>query len=91
MAYLSEELIRYEKVFPCAYYTFTILERRWKALLSEDNVWGSFGVHPKYAEQWSAETEATLRDAVRHYKVKAVGEIGLDYSKGQVDNVISYC
>ncbi|XP_067946633.1 uncharacterized protein [Watersipora subatra] len=57
-------------------------ERRWKALLSEYNVWGSFGVHPKFAEQWNEETEASLRKALQHPKVRALGEIGLDYSKG---------
>lgn len=64
------------------YFRYTFAERKWKALLSEDNVWGSFGVHPKSAELWNKETEAMLRHALRHNKVKAVGEIGLDYSKG---------
>ncbi|KAF6039192.1 hypothetical protein EB796_002504 [Bugula neritina] len=57
-------------------------ERSWKAMLSEDNVWGSFGVHPRSAELWNKETEAMLRSVLRHEKVRALGEIGLDYSKG---------
>ena len=50
-------------------------------MLSEENIWGSFGVHPKLADQWNVDTEARLRRALTHSKVRALGEIGLDYSQ----------
>ena len=52
----------------------------WKDVLAEDNVWGAIGCHPKCATDFGPRQEAALRVMVRHPKVKAVGEIGLDYS-----------
>jgi TatD DNase family protein len=37
------------------------------------------GVHPHDARTWSAEAAASLRERLRHPRVVAVGEMGLDY------------
>lgn len=37
------------------------------------------GIHPTEAEEWSDETERVLREAAANPKVRAIGEIGLDY------------
>jgi TatD DNase family protein len=37
------------------------------------------GVHPHNAKDWKKEDEALLKSLVSHEKVKAIGEIGLDY------------
>lgn len=44
-----------------------------------DWVYAAVGIHPTDALEWSEETEAELRQFIRHPKVKAIGEIGLDY------------
>ena len=54
----------------------------WPALLSltesRPDVWIAPGVHPQAAGQWSRQTETDLRTLLRHPRVVAVGEIGLD-------------
>ena len=42
-------------------------------------IWASVGVHPHDAAKADQGTMATLRELLRHEKVVAVGEIGLDY------------
>ncbi len=39
----------------------------------------AFGVHPHNARKWDLKTEKKLLSLLRQKKVKAVGEIGLDY------------
>lgn len=56
------------------------LEYMWDALLSEDKVWGAFGVHPKMAAEYNDQIEQQLLHALQHPSVVAFGEIGLDYS-----------
>ncbi len=46
---------------------------------SYDWVYAAVGIHPTDALEWSDQAEQTLRHAVQHAKVKAIGEIGLDY------------
>ena len=53
-------------------------------MIEEDNVWASFGCHPKSVPHWCPESEYRMKEALKHRKVMAVGEIGLDYSKGYV-------
>ncbi|GHV13180.1 TatD family hydrolase [Fibrobacterales bacterium] len=43
-----------------------------------ENVYGVFGVHPLYADQYNDEAEARLRIFLVHPKALAIGEIGLD-------------
>ncbi len=45
----------------------------------EDDVWAAVGLHPHYAARAGRDLEATLRSLVRHPKVVAVGETGLDF------------
>lgn len=44
-----------------------------------DWVYAAVGIHPTDALEWSLETEGQLREAAGHQKVRAIGEIGLDY------------
>eukprot|EP01127_Copromyxa_protea_P013621 TRINITY_DN3689_c0_g1_i2.p1 TRINITY_DN3689_c0_g1~~TRINITY_DN3689_c0_g1_i2.p1 ORF type:complete len:283 (-),score=49.95 TRINITY_DN3689_c0_g1_i2:27-875(-) len=49
-------------------------------LLSCDNVYGAFGIHPLYAYEYE-EGEVEKVEAMEHPKAVAYGEIGLDYHK----------
>jgi TatD DNase family protein len=42
-------------------------------------VYAAVGIHPTDALEWSEETERVLREAAADPKVRAIGEIGLDY------------
>ncbi|HYG60604.1 MAG TPA: TatD family hydrolase [Symbiobacteriaceae bacterium] len=44
-----------------------------------DWVWAAVGIHPTDALEWNEETERLLRVAARNEKVRAIGEVGLDY------------
>lgn len=44
-----------------------------------DWAYAAVGIHPTDALEWNDETEQLLRKAGQHPKVKAIGEIGLDY------------
>ncbi|GIY64097.1 putative deoxyribonuclease TATDN2 [Caerostris darwini] len=52
----------------------------WQKHLSEKNVWAAFGCHPHEAANYNDEVEEALKLALNHPKVRALGEIGLDYS-----------
>ncbi|GFU25584.1 putative deoxyribonuclease TATDN2 [Nephila pilipes] len=52
----------------------------WEKFLLEDNVWGAFGCHPHNANEFDERTRHFLKLALEHPKVRALGEIGLDYS-----------
>lgn len=49
------------------------------ALMREDGVYGSFGIHPHDAKAYGPELEAKLRETMVNPKTVAWGEIGLDY------------
>ncbi len=49
------------------------------ALLANDGVYGSFGIHPHDASKYTPEVEAAIAQALLHPKCMAYGEIGLDY------------
>jgi TatD DNase family protein len=44
-----------------------------------DWVWAAVGIHPTDALEWNDEVVHTLRQAAKNPKVRAIGEIGLDY------------
>ncbi|HWI63074.1 MAG TPA: TatD family hydrolase [Symbiobacteriaceae bacterium] len=44
-----------------------------------DWVWAAVGIHPTDALEWNDEVEALLRKAAANPKVRAIGEVGLDY------------
>ncbi|XP_072308830.1 putative deoxyribonuclease TATDN2 [Eucyclogobius newberryi] len=52
----------------------------WEGLLAEDRVWGAFGCHPHFAQNYTNTQERNILAAMRHPKAVAFGEIGLDYS-----------
>ncbi|GFT76301.1 putative deoxyribonuclease TATDN2 [Nephila pilipes] len=52
----------------------------WTKYLNEENVWGAFGCHPRDANEFDGDAENFLCSILCNSKVKALGEIGLDYS-----------
>ncbi|XP_068450522.1 putative deoxyribonuclease TATDN2 isoform X2 [Clinocottus analis] len=57
-----------------------VKEALWEGLLSEEKVWGAFGCHPHFANDYTRVQERDILMAMRHPKAVAFGEIGLDYS-----------
>nr|XP_015815258.2 putative deoxyribonuclease TATDN2 [Nothobranchius furzeri] len=57
-----------------------VKEDLWEGLLGEDMVWGAFGCHPHFANNYSNFQEHSIMKAMRHPKAVAFGEMGLDYS-----------
>ena len=53
----------------------------WVELLSEDGVWGTFGIHPHNAKYYNTQVEDRLLECLKHPKCVAFGEVGLDYAK----------
>lgn len=43
-------------------------------------VWGAVGCHPKHADEFDDQAEFHLRQMLKHRRIVALGEIGLDYS-----------
>ncbi|XP_060924946.1 putative deoxyribonuclease TATDN2 [Limanda limanda] len=58
----------------------TVKQALWEGLLKEDMVWGAFGCHPHFANEYSSVQERNILMAMRHPKAVAFGEMGLDYS-----------
>ena len=52
-----------------------------RTFLLSSRVFGAVGCHPKAVEEWDDQAFDMLRGLLRHPKVRAVGEIGLDYSQ----------
>lgn len=52
----------------------------WEKILFEDNVWAAFGCHPHNAKDYNEIFDHALLAALKHPKIRALGEIGLDYS-----------
>lgn len=44
-----------------------------------DMLCGAVGVHPEETDKFDSETEELIKQALKHKKIVAVGEIGLDY------------
>nr|XP_057911083.1 putative deoxyribonuclease TATDN2 [Doryrhamphus excisus]XP_057911084.1 putative deoxyribonuclease TATDN2 [Doryrhamphus excisus] len=55
-------------------------EALWEDLLAEDMVWGAFGCHPHFVNEYSDVHERSILKAMGHPKAVAFGEMGLDYS-----------
>ena len=51
-----------------------------QSVLRDDLVWGAVGCHPKSSCDFGDTAEYKLREMLKHPRVKALGEIGLDYS-----------
>jgi TatD DNase family protein len=68
-------------------YIFTVgtEKKDWRRTLEIANahpsIYGIIGVHPHNAKEIDGETYATLRELCRNEKVKAYGEIGLDFHR----------
>lgn len=55
---------------------------------SHSQVWGTQGVHPHDAKDYTAETDAQIRANALHDKILAIGEIGLDYHYDHSDRAV---
>lgn len=44
-----------------------------------DYLYSTVGIHPHHADEYTAETEDLILELIRHDKVVAIGETGLDY------------
>ena len=53
----------------------------WSDLLDQEGIWGTFGMHPHYAKDFTDKMEETIRNCLKHKKAVGVGECGLDYSR----------
>lgn len=49
-------------------------------LLTQDGIWGTFGIHPHHAKSFNQRIEDNIIKFLQHPKAVAVGECGLDYS-----------
>lgn len=52
-----------------------------------ENVYGAVGVHPEEVNSYNEHTQELMKEYLKHPKIIAVGEIGLDYywDKSQID------
>ena len=57
----------------------------YKEVLSEEGVWGTFGLHPHNAAWYSDDLLEVMKTANSHPKSLAWGEIGLDYTAKTTD------
>lgn len=59
-----------------------VLSESWPAILTAaetiPGVWAAPGIHPQAAGPWTPQLDRQLREAVRHPRVVAIGEVGLD-------------
>ena len=58
----------------------------WRELLSEDGVWGTFGIHPHNAKYYDDALQERLITCLQHPRCVAFGEIGLDYAPHSKSN-----
>lgn len=61
------------------------LERVLQLTRTDSAIWGTQGIHPHEAEDYSEETEATIRLNASDERILAIGEIGLDYFYDHAD------
>ncbi|MXO90270.1 TatD family hydrolase [Pontixanthobacter aquaemixtae] len=54
----------------------------------ENDVWASVGIHPHHADEHADLDIDILREAVKHPKVIAIGETGLDYYYDKSDRAV---
>lgn len=50
-----------------------------------DIVYAAIGIHPNDADQWDNSSFHVFQDLSSHHKVKAIGEIGLDFYRDNVN------
>ena len=59
----------------------------YEEVLSEDGVWGTFGLHPHNAAWFTDDLLEVMKTANSHSKSVAWGEIGLDYTSKTTDEM----
>ncbi len=50
-----------------------------KLIEKYDNLYGAVGIHPSEAKNWNENSYDYFKNIAKHKKIKAIGEIGLDY------------
>lgn len=55
------------------------LDKVFEIALKNENLYAMIGIFPTEAKTYTPEIEEKLRDMAKNFKIKAVGEIGLDY------------
>ncbi len=55
---------------------------------TSEHIWGTQGIHPHEAEQYSEATEAEIAEHLTDARILAVGEIGLDYYYDHADRAV---
>ncbi len=63
------------------------LEKVMQLVQQHAQVWGTQGIHPHDADDYSDEVDAHIRANATHDKIRAIGEIGLDYYYDHSDRV----
>ena len=63
------------------------LEKVMQLAQNHEQVWGTQGIHPHDAKDYTAAVEAQIRTNALHPKMLAIGEIGLDYFYDHSDRV----
>ena len=58
-------------------------ESKWPEIIEfcekYDNVYGAIGVHPSEIKGWNEKSNQKMAEFLKHPKIRAVGEVGLDY------------
>ena len=64
---------------------YTRIQGQIPALLRDSRIFAIIGAHSKRAREFNDEGVSSIRQMVRHRKVVAIGEVGLDYSDSPWD------
>ena len=63
---------------------FSLNSSVFRQLEEDRQIYFSFGIHPKLADQCNDQTLNSLRNCLQHQRVRAVGEFGFDFSNNKV-------
>ncbi|XP_022108727.1 putative deoxyribonuclease TATDN2 [Acanthaster planci] len=58
-------------------------EKRWEELINDKFVFPAVSLHPRHTHHFTLDTIRVIRYLLGHPKTCALGEVGLDYSRGQ--------
>ncbi len=55
------------------------IERTLDLAERHESIFGTAGIHPHEARYWNSQVERAIKEALKHPRILAVGEIGLDF------------